>query len=487
VAARLERRLVESQSELRSLQHHLGPRHPDVVESTETVERLEQHLAEMNSKLRDELANANDPQFGGMLVELVLEELRKARHHETKLLDEYLLAEDQAVSLHGKMVSVAKLERQLEVLRSLHDGMLNRISNIDMTQHGADVRVAVVGRPTSTGEPVSPSLPSVLLICTLVGFGGAAAIIYVLDVLDDRFRSPDELAAQLDTQLLALIRQHGPYEGVGAEKLQVCAAPNDVESEAFRTLRTALAFSEEELSRLVVSSAEAGDGKTTIAANLAASFAQAGKKTLLIDADMRRPGLTRLFAMQAENGLSDVLRVSDPTTEEYRGRILSSGVDGLDIMPCGPRPPDPPELLGNGHLADLLAWAETVYDQVLIDSPPLLAVSDTAVIGRFVDGLALVVQPHKSRRRAVVRAAESVRQLGVNLIGVVVNGVGDNKDRGYYGRDAGYDYVYRYDDGGADDDQPEEEPQGRDLTLPIEHYRHGDRSNIDERSSPRAA
>jgi capsular exopolysaccharide synthesis family protein len=321
-------------------------------------------------------------------------------------------------------------------------------------------------------RPVSPKLSLVGAVCLAGGLLAGLCLVFALDALDDRFRSPDELRLQLGAPVLAMIRRMEGLATSGLEALQVHASPQDVASEAFRTLRTTLAFSGEQTQRLVISSAEPGDGKTTVLANLAASYAQAGKRTLLIDADMRRPGLTALLEMRGQGGLSDVLRDSATVVDAARQRIQTIALPGLEVLPSGPRPSNPAELLASERFCDLLAWAETTYDQVLVDAPPVLAASDAAIIARLVDGVVLVVRPDKNQRRPVVRAAESFSALGARLLGVVINRLTTGKDEGYYGYNYGVGYGYGY---GAEygydaDDEPaavaEQEVAGIDLTQP---------------------
>ena len=204
---------------------------------------------------------------------------------------------------------------------------------------------------------------------------------------------------------------------------------------------------------MVISSSEPGDGKTTVLVNLAVSVAQSGKKTLLVDADLRRPGLTALLGMKALGGLTDVLRSKDDVAATAHQHVCSTEVENLDVLPSGMRRPNPAELLAGPNLGDLLGWADTVYDQVLIDSPPVLAASDAQLIGRLVDGVIMVVNSEKNRRRAVVRAVESFVMLGVHVFGVVANRVG-GEGNASYGYDYGYAYDYSYSgEPGEDTDQ----------------------------------
>ncbi len=265
--------------------------------------------------------------------------------------------------------------------------------------------------------------------------------------------------------------------------MQVYRAPNAAESEAFRTLRTTLGLNKHETSRLVISSAEPGDGKTTVAANLAVSFAQSGKKTLLIDADMRRPGLTTLLNAKGQSGLSDVLVAKSNLHETGVQQIRAVGLAGLDFLPAGTRRPDSAELLASNRLGELLAWAESRYDQILIDSPPGLAASDASMIGRLVDGLVLVMQPNKTQRRNVLHVVESFTALGVNLLGVVINRINSQKTDSVYGYNFAYGYGYEY----GDSDSPSGKPDMSDALELADRDAKGLETTLSGRRPKRAA
>jgi capsular exopolysaccharide synthesis family protein len=258
-------------------------------------------------------------------------------------------------------------------------------------------------------------------------------VVYVLDLLDDRFQSPDELEKQLDCSLLALLPKLPQFEEGGLESLCAFNLSDGVEVEAFRTLRTALRFATADTECLAVTSSEPGDGKTTVVANLGVTFAQAGRRTLLIDADLRRPGLSKMFDMRGPQGLSQLLYQPAPVSQIAPETICATRQNNLDVLPCGPKASDPSELLSGPKLAELLAWASNVYDQVLVDCPPVLAARDAAIVGRQIDGAVLVVQPDKNHRRLVLRGADALRSMQVQLIGVVANGVAQDRHAYYYG------------------------------------------------------
>ncbi len=330
-------------------------------------------------------------------------------------------------------------------MTDMDTALFNQIASLDLKQNGQDVRITPTEPPVINTTPVSPRLGMVVVLTVLGGLGLSLGLVTLLDALDDRFRSIEELQSRLGLPLLTMVHQLEAPESVGPRALVAHADPTSTASESFRTLRTALTLTHTDARHIVVTSAEPSDGKTTVLANLAVCYAQADKRTLLIDADLRRPGLTNLMDMRGPHGLSEILRSEQDIGQMAKLHIRRSGIEGLDIIPSGPRPTDPAELLGSARFSQLLAWAETVYDQILIDSPPTLATTDTAIIGRLVDGVILVVQPVKNRRRLVTRVVERLEMMKIPLLGLVVNRTGSGEDIGYYGyHNYGYGYGYGY-------------------------------------------
>jgi capsular exopolysaccharide synthesis family protein len=445
----LEQGLLSDRGELNTLRHNFGPLHPEVVALSERIRRTEQYVQAAQERINQRVAALRQSQLGPWLTQIVRQRLQEARQREQMLQVQFEQTRTEAISLGGQMAEIEMLERDVKRLGDMNDSLLNQIASVDLRKNGAEVRVGVLEEPRAAKFPVSPQLGQVVLLTLAGGFALALLLVNALDALDDRFRSPEELQGRLRLPLLSTIQRMTASKSTGIEALATFGSPADATVEGFRTLRTALSLMYPDAHRLVVSSSEPEDGKTTILANLAICYAQAEKKTLLIDADLRRPGLTTLMNLRGPKGLSELLRSDLEMEESAVFHIHHSAQKGLDVLPSGPRPANPAELLGSPRFSRLLAWAETVYDQILIDSPPTLALADTAIVGRQVDGALLVVQPSKNRRHLVLRAAERLRQMKVSVLGVVVNGIGAIDDRsygyyGYHGYYSGYEGNYKY-------------------------------------------
>ncbi len=435
----VQQKLIDAKTQLTTLQSFYGDRHPKISELRTAIRNTQQYLAAHQASQSEPLANS--AKLKTVLLSLMQERLVQASSEEKQLKTEYATVEAEAIKLNDEVVELQIATDELNRLRMVHKSLLDKITSIDITQNRSSIQLSVVNHPEASNVPVSPKLRQLVMLCLISGLGFGAGLVYVLDLLDDRFRSPEELQQQLNLPILALVRRLPALPGTGAEAIHVHMTPQAVETEAFRTLRTTLAFAGHR--RIAITSAEPGDGKTTVLINLAASLAQAGKRTLLIDGDLRRPRLSQLFEMRGIQGVSQLLRLDGDIDEQATRYIRPSGVPNLDILPSGYRLTNPGELVSSLRMEQLIAWAEGLYDQVLIDCPPILAASDAAVLGRQTDGVMVVVQPAKNRRRNVFRAMDEMPRMKVNVLGVVVNCV-DERGGEYDGY--GYGYSYKYDE-----------------------------------------
>ena len=441
--AATEQRIYETQAKLKSLQRFYLENHPKVTSLMEQIESDRAYIASLQSRVNHRLAGLHDEQLARMLTGLLEEDLARTWEQEKQLARAYREAERRAVEYKDSLTEKQMLEREYERQLQTFTDLSNKLAKLEISDGQNDVRASVVSHAALPEKPISPKLSRVGVMSLLGGIALGALIIYVRDTMDDRFRSPEEMQEQLGTPVLAMIRKHESRPGVGLETLQVRQSPDAVESEAFRTLRTTLAFSGEDYRRIVVTSSEPSDGKTTVLANLGCSFAQTGRRTLLIDCDLRKPGLTNLFDLRRSEGVSDILRSTESLAAMCTARLHPTGMDTLHVLPSGRRMPDSAEMLSQNRFAELLAWAESEYDQVLVDSPPILAAADAAMIGRLVDGVLVVVRPDKNHRRLVTRAVQGLLGFGVNVLGTVINAVSEEQGADYYGY-GGYGYGYGY-------------------------------------------
>jgi capsular exopolysaccharide synthesis family protein len=208
--------------------------------------------------------------------------------------------------------------------------------------------------------------------------------------------------------------------------------PRSPISEAYRTLRTNLDFAslDEALKTLVVTSAGVGEGKSTTLANLATVSAQAGRKVILVDADLRRPTLHKVFGLSNEVGLTTVMMDNSALTSPS---VQETGVEGLSVLTSGPLPPNPAELMGSRRMGEVVGALAELADQVFFDTPPVVAVTDAAVLATKVDGVLLVIGAGKTRREYARSAVQRLEQINARLVGTVLTDVRmDAGFRGYY-------------------------------------------------------
>lgn len=216
--------------------------------------------------------------------------------------------------------------------------------------------------------------------------------------------------------------------------------PKSVVSEAFRVLRTNLQFSsvDRPLKKVMVTSSVPQEGKSTVISNLALSLASAGNKVLLVDADMRRPNIYKIFLLENYKGLSNLLAEDLP----IESVVIDTDIENLHIITSGPVPPNPAEMLGSQKMKKFLEEVSSRYDMVLIDSPPVNSVADASILSSLVDGVILVVEAGKTEREAAMVAVQQLKKVNARILGVILNKVKQQKGGGYY-----YYYYYYGEDG----------------------------------------
>jgi capsular exopolysaccharide synthesis family protein len=339
--------------------------------------------------------------------------------------------------------------------RKLFESIVNRLQEVNLVKDFGGYEAKPIA-PPGLGRKVSPNPYQVFPLAALAGLLAGLCLAYLAELSDKSFRTPTEIRRRLGLPVIGHIPFFTPDEkaakqiaaGEPVVDPMLCThyQSSSISSEAYRSVRTALYFNTHGVGHQViqVTSPNVSDGKSTLAANLAVSIAQSGKRTIIIDADCRRPRVHKIFNVPADAGLAGVIAGHT----DLASAIKPSAVPNLSVMPCGPRPGNPAELLTSPRFKELLDLIRAQYDFVIVDTPPLLVVTDPCVVAPRVDGVVLAIRVTKNGRPFAERAKEVLTSLGANILGVVVNGLGSPAGGRYgYGYDQyqyGYGYTYRY-------------------------------------------
>lgn len=436
-----QKKLMTAREEYSELATFYGPNHPHLADLQRQISQLTDFLQNYRSGAGKRFQEMDDLVSQPVILNMLARTVQEAKQKEQQLFQALQQARAEAAEQSEHVVQLQIMEHDIGRLETILDSLSEKIDLFDTSQAHAPIKATVVREPLPNPVAVTPQLRSVIVSCLLGGIMLGVLIAYVQDVLDDRFNSPEEISAQLGVPILAMVSNLESLEQEGLAGVHTHALPNSVETEAFRTLRTSISLNGEVCDRILISSSEPGDGKTTISANLSVALAQAGHRTLVIDADLRRPGFTTLANLKGHQGVADVLASGEPPEQTAPNLVQNTVVPNLDVLPVGLRRPNPAELLSGKAFVELLAWADSQYDRVIVDCPPVLAVSDAQIVGQLVDGAILVVRPEKNHRRSVIRAIESFQASGCRMLGVVANGL--SEEFGSYGYGYGYGYAYR--------------------------------------------
>jgi capsular exopolysaccharide synthesis family protein len=286
------------------------------------------------------------------------------------------------------------------------------------------------------GAPYTPNVRRSLTLGALAGLMLAIGLVFGVSYLDDTIKTPEDVTAKIKVPFLGMV----PKTGNGAQPL-LSKDPPHAFGEAFRSLRTSLVFSNGKAGHrvIMVTSAQPLEGKTTTACNLAMALAIGGERVLLIDADMRRPGVTRSFGLESHIGLSHLL-TGQATAKEAIHQLEPN----LWVMASGKTPPNPSELLASERMKILLTNPHQWFDWVIVDTPPVLAVTDAVLLAPLASGVAFVVRSEMTPRRHVVQAIETLRAGDPQILGAILNGVDLDRNKYYYSRYYGYEHTNYY-------------------------------------------
>lgn len=439
----LEAKEVELKEQFSEAVSRYGPTYPKALAVQDQLKDLEALIARERKRA----------------VENIRSEYQAAEQREKILSSAVATQKIEVDKVNQLLIEHNLLKREFDSNQQLYDSLLGRLKDANVSAGLRATNIHVIDRATPPSAPIRPDKVRNIMFALAAGLGLGVALALTREALDNSIKSAQEIEKLTDLPTLAIvpiaqIRQALSRHAASGPKrlppvnqdtakfptaLAVINRPGAPVSEAFRALRTSILLSTAERPPqvLLITSSQPDEGKTTTALNLALTMAQKGGRVLLIDSDMRRPGIAKVLKLSLTKGLSGILTGA----YEYGPQLLFKieRVEGLSLLPSGPIPPNPAELLCSLKMEGLVKRLRADFDHIILDSPPVLPITDATILSSVVDGVIMVVESESTTRAALSRACRVIEHAGGKIIGTVLNKV-DVKRDGYYG----YRYYHGY-------------------------------------------
>ena len=407
------------------LESRYGEKHPRIENIQKQIEAIQRDYG----KELDNVLKAFDKRYQAIV------------DTETSLARWMQNEKQLALELSKLETQYRPLARDAENDAKVYGLVSERHKEIDLTGVLRANNVRILDRALPPTAPVSPRLSFNLTVAFAIGLLLSLLAAFVVEALDNTVKTAEAAESLLGAPVLGHLPMLSPVKGRTTEDaperdLTVFTEPASIAAEACRSIRTNLMFlsAEKEVAVLVVTSPGPRDGKTTAAISLAITMAQGGARVLLVDTDMRKPRVHRSFGIKSDRGVSTVI-LGDASLKDV---VCHSQVPNLDLVPCGPIPPNPAELLHTDRFREFLAQCRRDYDRVVLDSPPMAPVTDPAILGNLADGVVLVLRAGHTTRDAASYARRQLTDARARILGLVINQT-DRKGSGY-----GYSYYAPY-------------------------------------------
>ena len=435
---------VDLKTQIAQAEVHLGPAHP--------------HLLELNNQLK-QVQKASQAEVDKLAGRIKSEYLTAAQR-ESMLRAAMDQQKQQANTLNESAIEYTLLRRDVDSNRQLYEGLLQRLKEASVSAGLRSSNIRIVDPARVPLSPARPDRRRNVMLALAMGLVGGVVLAFVLESLDSTVRTPDQAQLLCGIPPLGIIPGMTSHSGVrrlapktwislpSREEAKVASGKDEKEevelashqrprsdvAESYRALRTSILLSSSGAPPkvILVTSALPQEGKTTTSINTAIVLSQNGARVLLVDADMRRPSVHRIFGIRSNIGLSTLLAGSSSFEDST---LSSSEVPNLTLLPAGPQPPQPAELLHSETMKQLLAEWRDQYDHIVIDTPPVLSVTDAVLLSAKADTVVLVIRAASTRKAALRRACDLLSQVNAHVLGFVMNGVDVNApdfDNCYY-------------------------------------------------------
>ena len=406
-----------------------GKNHPQMVAIDSELKTLQKRKSQEINRVINSLKN----------------EYKVALAKEESLKDALSKQKEELLDLNEKAIQYGVLRREVESAQNIYEMLIKRFKETSLSENMRAGNIRIIDKAEVPKTPVKPKKRVSIILAMIVGLFGGTGLAFLLEYLDNTIKTPDDLKQYLNipdlgpVPLFAAENKGNPGKGKDrTSDLIALHSPRSTASESYRGIRTNIMFSTAESvpQVILVSSSGPREGKTITAANIAITMAQAGSKIIILDCDMRRPEIHNLFGATRDRGMSNILVGVDNIGEI----IQSTEIPNLDVITSGPIPPNPSEMLGSKRMESLLVALRKKYDHILIDSPPVTAVTDALVLSKSADGVIMVIRTGDMARQIVKNGIGQFNNVGAHIIGAVLNGIDLSSSKySYY-----YYQYYRY-------------------------------------------
>jgi len=430
----------------------------------EKVKMAEDHdvnwpaMKELDAKLTDIRVNIQR-EVDNILkaIELQYQETLEAeKGYKSQLAD----LQEKALDMNLKEIQYNKLFREKENTEKLYSLVLSRTKEADLQKILKANNIRILDRAVKPEAPVKPRVRLNILLGLIIGLMGGIGLAFLLEYMDITIKTQEEVEQELGLTFLGIIpsigsnaskkshyyslksfkkRREHRRKGNGKDEnskdfnkdLFVLENPKSSVAECIRSIRTNILFksAERPIRNILITSPAPQEGKTTVGISLAITMAQSGNRTLIVDTDMRRPRVHKAFNIPNTNGISSAILGID----SLNLAIVPSGIENLDVLPCGPIPPNPAEILHTKRFAEIVGELSLKYDRIVFDSPPIVAVTDAVILSTICDGVLIVIRPLSTLKSAARQAKKHLTDVNGNIVGVVFNDLDlENRQYGYY-------------------------------------------------------
>jgi polysaccharide biosynthesis transport protein len=422
----LKQAYINLEAQYMKLSETFKPDYPEMV-------RVKNQMQLMQKRIDSEMSK---------IVASIKSEYESSLRKESLLRQSFDQQKAKTMEMKDKAIQYNILKREADTNKELYKGLLQRMKEAGVSAGIMASNIQVVDQAEVPARPFKPNKRFNLLVASMLGLFLGVGLAFFFEYLDNTVKTPEDVEALIRLPSFGMVpeisyerRRQIERETVYPVELVTFGHPKSMLSEAYRNIRTSilLSSSEKPPKRIAFTSPNPAEGKTTTVINTAIALSQTGAQVVIIDADMRKPRVHKVFEEDDGVGLSNFLSGN----ADLEAVIKKTGIPNLFYIPAGPIPPNPSELLGSNLFKNMLRSLDERFDQIIVDSPPILGFADSIIVTTSVEGVVLVVHGSKTPRETLQRAKEAILQVNGRILGVVINRV--NLERGDYGY-----YYYRY-------------------------------------------